>query len=86
MSKRRLRLPCIGSELLVVACHRDGASVGAHWLGHPAVGTPVVRDQHGRVAEVSAVGRVVEVSGWAVRAHRAAGGHAAGVSIDDLRC
>lgn len=83
MSQRRLRLSCIGGELLVVAGHGNGASVWAQRLGH-AIGTPVVRGQHGRVAVASAVGRVWEVWGRAVRAHRDAGGHAAGVPRDDL--
>lgn len=82
MSQRRLRLSCI-RELLVIAGHGNGASVGAQRLGH-AIGIPVVRGQHGRVA--SAVGRMWEVWGRAVRAHRDAGGHAAGVPRDDLGC
>lgn len=87
MSQRRFRLPGVGAELLVVARHGHGASVGAQRLSHPAVGIPVVRGKHGRVAVVeSAVGRVREVWRRAVGAHRDAGGDAAGVAGDDLRC
>lgn len=84
MRERRLRLPRVGGELLVVARHGDGASIRAHRLGHSAVGTPVVGDQHGRVAVVSGVGGVVEVGWRAVGAHRGAGGHAAGCWVSGL--
>lgn len=83
---RRLRLSCKGGELLVVAGHGNGASVGAQWLREPAVGTSVVWGQHGRVAVITAVGRMGEAGGRTVRARRHAGGHAADVPRHDLGC
>lgn len=86
MNELGLRLSRIRGELLVAARHGDGASLGTHRLGHAAVGTPVVRNQHVRVAVVRAAGRVVEARARTVGAHRTAGGHAAAVPSDDLWC
>lgn len=79
-----LRVPRVAGDLLVVTRHWRGASAGAPRRRHRAVGTRVVRHQHGRVAVVRAVRRVLEVGGRAVRGHGAARGRAAWMPGDDV--